>query len=263
MLPGSVFLLLVFQASTAQPAATSAPEQTTDETTDLIGTDLTGWIGSVDDWIVEDGVLIGRTDGSLKTNRFIWADIDPVGNFDLTVDVWVSKGGNSGIQYRSDLAPSFGPFSMTGYQCDVLGSTAKAMYNGMLYEEKGRRILAYSGEMTAVDTKGQPWVLANMTEHTFAPEQWLTYRVRVVGNHHRHWINGWPTADTIDMDQRNRRLTGKIGVQTHVGPAMEIRYRDMKLRRLPGDLPLLAVPIPEQAARVVPQGQPRRPRSKT
>lgn len=221
----------------------------------LIGDDLSGWTGSLDDWTVEDGTLIGRTDGSLKANRFIWADIEPVRDFDLTVEVWVSAGGNSGLQYRSAKAPKFGPFALTGYQCDVVST--RDDYNGMLYEEKGRRILAHTGEVVVIDTDGHPWVTATMPVPTFAPEQWHTYRVRVVGNHHRHWIDGRPTIDAIDLDRNGRRLKGLLGVQTHVGPPMEIRYRSMRLTRLPYTAAMTA-DIPDDAERVVPQGQDRK-----
>lgn len=45
---------------------------------------------------------------------------------------------------------------VTGYQCDVVAG--RADYDGMLYEERGRRILAHTGERVIIDVKGQPWV---------------------------------------------------------------------------------------------------------
>ncbi|MCG8648835.1 MAG: hypothetical protein MI861_03330, partial [Pirellulales bacterium] len=44
-------------------------------------TSMKGWRGASGDWQVQDGVMIGRTDGTLKANRFIVADIEPVKNF--------------------------------------------------------------------------------------------------------------------------------------------------------------------------------------
>lgn len=220
---------------------------------------LSGWRGSTEDWKVSDGVLIGRTDGSLKTNRFIVADIDPVRNFELRVDVWVSQGGNSGLQYRSEERPDLGPHVVTGYQCDVVAK--KAEYNGMLYEERGRRILAHTGEKVIIDAKGQPWVVGSFPVETFAPGQWHRYRVLVQGNHHQHWIDDLPTVDVVDLDERDRSLEGVIGVQVHVGPAMEIRYRNFHLKLLPDDLPLVTAtdsPVPPDAIKVVPQGGPKR-----
>ena len=218
---------------------------------------MAGWKGDVKSWRVENGVLIGNADGSLRANRFIVADIPPVKNFELLADVWISPGGNSGLQYRSEERPDLGPFVVTGYQCDVVSNNDK--YNGMLYEERGRRILSHTGEKVVIDTAGQPWIVGNMPVHHFAPGEWHRFRVLVEGNRHRHWIDDVPTADLIDLDEQKRSLSGVIGVQVHVGPKMEVRYRNMQLRRLPDDLPLLTVldkeaSIPADAPKVEPQG---------
>jgi protein tyrosine phosphatase (PTP) superfamily phosphohydrolase (DUF442 family) len=222
----------------------------------LIASDsLDGWSGDLDSWTVQDGTLIGRADGTLKANRFIVADIAPVQNFEILVDVWVSQRGNSGIQYRGERREDLGKHVVTGYQCDVVAANPR--YNGMLYEERGRRILAYTGQKVVIDPQGQPWVTEIMPVQKFKPESWHTYRVLVRGNRHQHWIDDHPTADVVDLDETNRSLTGVIGFQVHVGPPMEIRYRNLKLRRLPDDLPLRSLddtPIPQTAEKVVPQG---------
>ena len=67
-----------------------------------------------------------------------------VRNFDLRVRIRVSDGANSGIQYRSVHRPDLGIDVVSGYQCDVVAD--KSQYNGMLYEEKGRRILCQAGQ---------------------------------------------------------------------------------------------------------------------
>ncbi len=224
--------------------------------TSLVASDsMQGWRGGVEDWKVVDGELIGTADGTLKANRFIVADIDPVKNFELQVEVWISDGGNSGLQYRSTERPDMGPFVVTGYQCDVVSNRAE--YNGMLYEERGRRILAHTGERVVIDTDSQPWITASETPPTFAPESWHRYRVLVEGNHHRHWIDDVLTVDVVDLDVANRSLEGVLGVQVHVGPPMTIRYRNFFLKRLPDDLPLVTASeasIPEDAVPVEPQG---------
>lgn len=223
---------------------------------DLIAADsLAGWTGDLDSWMVKDGTLIGRADGTLKANRFIVADVAPVKNFEIEVQVWVSMQGNSGIQYRSEPRPDLGDHVVTGYQCDVVAANPR--YNGMLYEERGRRILSYTGQKVVVDPQGQPWVVDSMPVQKFEPETWHTYRVLVRGNHHQHWIDDHPTSDVIDLDETNRSLQGVIGVQVHVGPPMEIRYRNFRLRRLSDDITLRTLDdtaIPEASEKVVPQG---------
>jgi hypothetical protein len=226
------------------------------------GRDLTGWEGHPDDWKVTDGCLTGSADGSLKYNRFIVWRGGKVKNFELRVQVNVSPGGNSGLQYRGTERPDLGETVVTGYQCDVVAG--RADYDGMLYEERGRRILAHTGERVIIDVTGQPWVVGEFRLKTFKPGEWHDYRVLVEGNHHRHWIDGHPTVDVIDLDEKGRKLEGVLGMQVHVGPPMTIRYRKIFLKKRPDDLTLITAdqaPIPADAKKVVPQGQdkPRKP----
>lgn len=220
------------------------------------GKTLRHWEGDRQYWSVENGALTGKTDGSLKMNRFItWKD-STIRNFDLRVKVKVTAGGNSGIQYRGTSRPDLGLDIVTGYQCDVVANNPD--YNGMLYEEKGRRILSHTGEKVIVDPDGQPWIVGKMPVKEFAPDEWHDYRVLVRGNHHEHWIDGHKTADLIDLDESGRSLEGVLAVQVHVGPAMKIQYQDFKIKHLPDDLPLEKAedhPIPVGSLGVRPQGR--------
>jgi len=223
------------------------------------GKDLSGWEGSSEYWSVKDGSLTGVTDGSLKYNRFIIWRGGTLRNFELRVQVNVTPGGNSGLNYRSQHRPDLGDGVVTGYQCDVVANQVD--YNGMLYEERGRRILAHTGEKVIIDTEGQPWVVDKFPVREFKPGEWHDYRILVRGNHHQHWIDDHPTADVIDLDEKNRALEGILGVQVHVGPAMQIQYRDFFVKHLPDDLPIITpdqATIPASAAKVVPQGQPKK-----
>lgn len=220
------------------------------------GRNLQGWDGDPQYWSVEDGAITGKTDGSLKMNRFLSWKGSTIRNFDLRVKVKVSPGGNSGIQYRGRSAPELGLDIVTGYQCDVVA--ARPDYNGMLYEERGRRILSHTGEKVVVDPGGCPWVVGAMPVKEFAADEWHDYRVLVRGNHHQHWIDGHPTADLVDLDEKGRSLDGVLAVQVHVGPAMKIQFKDFKIKHLPDDLPLLGPedsPIPADAYGVRPQGK--------
>ncbi len=220
------------------------------------GKSLRRWSGDKKYWSVKDGALTGVTDGTLKANQFItWKD-HTVRNFDLRIKVKVSAGGNSGLQYRGTSRPDLGLDVVTGYQCDVVANNSK--YNGMLYEEKGRRILSHTGEKVIVDQKGQPWVVGTMPVKTFAADEWHDYRVLVRGNHHQHWIDEHPTADLIDLDESGRKLEGVLAFQVHVGPAMTIQYKDIRIKHLADNMPLQTAadhPIPKDAHGVRPQGR--------
>ncbi|MCZ6767295.1 MAG: sulfatase-like hydrolase/transferase [bacterium] len=220
------------------------------------GKNLNGWEGDPRHWSVQEGAITGVTDGSLKMNRFLTWKGSTIRNFDVQVKVKVSPGGNSGIQYRGTSRPDLGLDIVTGYQCDVVANTPK--YNGMLYEEKGRRILSHTGEKVIIDPEGQPWVVGQLPFKEFAPGEWHDYRVLVCGNRHQHWIDGYPTADLIDLDENGRALEGVLAVQVHVGPPMKIQFKDFKIKHLPDDLPLQKAEdhqIPDDTYGVRPQGK--------
>ena len=189
-------------------------------------------------------------------NRFITWKGSTIRNFDLRVKVKISAGGNSGIQYRGLSRPDIGLDIVAGYQCDVVARNPN--YNGMLYEEKGRRILSHTGEKVLIDAKGQSWVIGEFPLKEFASDEWHDYRVLVRGNHHQHWIDGHPTTDLIDFDAKGRALEGVLAVQVHVGPPMRVQYKDFKIKHLPDDLPLEKAgnhSIPSSAYGVRPQGR--------
>jgi Domain of Unknown Function (DUF1080) len=226
------------------------------------GRDLTGWEGSPNYWLVEDGCLTGKADGTLKFNRFlVWRRGRP------GTSSCGSRSGSrppaiAGFNNRGSERPDLGESVVTGYQCDVVAN--RPDYNGMLYEERGRRILAHTGENVVINAEGQPWEIGQFPLKEFKPGELHDYRVLAEGNHQRQWIDGNPTVDVIDLDEKGRKLDGVLAVQVHVRPPMTIRYKDFFLKPLPDDLPLIKpeqATIPPDALKVVPQGQdkPRKP----
>ena len=101
------------------------------------GKDLDGWEGNPRLWRVEDGAITGQTtpDNPTKGNTFlIWRN-GTVDDFELRLKYRID-GGNSGVQYRSK---EVDPWVIAGYQADI---DATGKFTGILYEEKGRGILA-------------------------------------------------------------------------------------------------------------------------
>src|SRR4051812_18946182 len=115
------------------------------------GKDLTGWEGDARVWSVENGAIVGHTkDVPLKNNTFlIWKD-GKVGDFKLTLEFKL-EGGNSGIQYRSKVVDPKA-YIVGGYQADMDGVN---QYTGILYEERGRGILAQRGQKLTIDRDGK------------------------------------------------------------------------------------------------------------
>ena len=239
-------------------AATVANRPGSDGFSNLIssGNRLRSWSGDPEIWSQKDGVLIARTDGTQTMNQFLTWKVATVRNFDLRVRIRVSDGANSGIQYRSVHRPDLGIDVVSGYQCDVVAD--KSQYNGMLYEEKGRRILCQAGQKVRVDPKGQRWLVEESEPKDFPSGEWHEYRILVEGNRHRHWVNGHPTADLIDFHEEGRAFDGVLALQAHKGPPMTLEFKDMRIRHLPDDLPILTLadsPIPAEAFQARPAGK--------
>ena len=197
---------------------------------------MRGWSGDPKFWSMNKGVLTGKADGTLKRNHFITWKAATVRNFDLKVKVAYPRGKqrNSVPQYpssrvgvgRTDRIPVRRRGRKTPIQWDALRG-------------KGRRILSHTGEKVVVDPKGDRWIVGRFEVKEFAPDQWHEYRILVEGNRHRHWIDGHPTADLIDFDEKGRALDGVLAMQVHKGPPMTIEFKEMFIKHLPDDLPLL------------------------
>ena len=92
----------------------------------------------------------------------------------------------------------------------------------------------------------------------FKSGEWHEFRILVEGNRHRHWINGHPTADLIDLHESGRKMEGVLAMQVHKGPPMTVEFKEMRIKHLPDNLSLLTRAdsiIPKGARGVRPQGK--------
>jgi hypothetical protein len=212
------------------------------------GKDLAGWEGNKDLWSVQDGAITGITPpdpadpkkGTIKHNTFLVWKAGKVGDFELTLKYRIEKG-NSGIQYRSkELAPGeFGPI-ISGYQADFEAGTT---YSGILYEERGRGILAKRGEKTTIKpaAEGEKKAKVEVTgsvgdsaeiQASIKSEDWNEYKIIAKGNHVQHFINGKQTVDVTDEDTANAPKEGLLALQIHQGPPMKVQFKDLVLKEL-------------------------------
>jgi len=99
------------------------------------GKTLAGWDGDERLWRVEDGAIVGSTQGAaIEHNSFLFTEKE-YSDFILRIKVKLINH-NSGIQFRSERRPGY---VAAGYQADV----AEETYFGLLYEEKKRGIMPY------------------------------------------------------------------------------------------------------------------------
>ena len=215
------------------------------------GKDLSGWEGDAALWSVEDGAITGTTtdDKKLPFNKFLfWRGGKPA-NFELKTKVRMFGKSNSGIQYRSQERKDVGEFAAAGYQMDIHPEPAN---NGMLYDERGRGIIANVGQKAIIAENGDIHISKlPETPPAIKLDEWNDYEVIAVGNHLIHKINGKTTVDVIDHQASQRELEGVIALQVHVGPAMKIQFKDFAIKTLPdgGVLSPEQTPIPADATK--------------
>jgi hypothetical protein len=205
------------------------------------GKDLTGWEGNPDLWSVQDGVITGRTTAEKPAagNTFlIWKDGE-VTDFEITFKYKMTPGDakqfvNSGLQFRSKVVDP-AKFVVAGYQADL---EYGPKYSGILYEEKGRGILAQRGQKVKITQSADPKkpVIAVTGETGNSDEiqaainkdDWNEYKVIVSGNHIQQFINGKLTVDVTD-ETAEAAKKGILAFQLHAGPPMQIQFKDIVL----------------------------------
>ncbi len=196
---------LALAAALAVPAARGADD---DGFKPLFnGKNFEGWVTPADKNIfnVENDEIVGRTRGDLKKNEFL-ATEKSYGDFVLKAKVKI-KNGNSGIQFRSKRT---GDGTVSGPQADIADG-----YWGLLYEERGRGILERYDEKKAA---------ALVKEG-----DWNDFVITAKGDHVTIDFNG---TRIIDRTDPKFAKSGIIALQTHVGPPMEVRFKDVMIKTL-------------------------------
>lgn len=206
------------------------------------GKDLQGWSGNPQLWSVKDGAITGVTtaDTKLSHNTFLVYTNKEFSDFELRLSYKII-GGNSGIQYRSKVHQQgkFGPI-VGGYQADI---EAGKTYSGILYEERGRGILAQRGEKVIIKTdpenqskfkveKVGSLGKSDEIQAKIKNEDWNDYVIIAKGNHLQQFINGVQTVDVVDEDAPRAAKSGIIALQIHVGPPMTVQFKNIRIKPL-------------------------------
>jgi len=176
------------------------------------GKDLSGWEGDKKLWIVEDGMLIGRSPG-IRHNDFL-ATTKEYGDFVLRFQIRLKpNNANSGVQFRSKRVPN--SHEVSGYQADVGGA-----WWGKLYDEARRgKVLAGPKPETI--------------KPALKPDDWNDYEVKAVGPHVWLKINGTTTVDYTEPEPAEKiARSGIIAVQIHGGGPLEVRFRNIRIQEL-------------------------------
>ncbi|MHC5001807.1 MAG: family 16 glycoside hydrolase [Planctomycetota bacterium] len=229
MAPGEVLDLLAYMLSGGDPRSPLFEPSGAGPWRELFdGRTLAGWSGDMSHWSVEDGAIVGRaTAGSpLARNIFLVLDEPLPRDFELRAEVRLAGSNNSGIQYRSVVRPDGG---VGGYQCDIHPNPD---YDGMVYEEGGRGILAEHGQRMRLSGRGRRVLLDEPAEPVvFDRDEWHEYSIIAVGERLEHRIDG--TVTTVLVDEQGSPASGeRLALQLHAGAPYEVRIRSVRVRSL-------------------------------
>ncbi len=208
------------------------------------GKDLTGWDGDPRLWSVKDGVIHGETtqDKPARGNTFLIWRGGKLKDFELKLKFRI-QNGNSGVQYRSK---EVGKWVISGYQAEVENNPGKV---GFLYHERGRGWLVNVGESMVIDKQGNKKVIGNVSDKEalikagyYNDKDWNEYHIIAQGNHLRHYLNGYPTMQLIDLDRvtdpddpkdtKGAAREGLLALQIHAGPPMVVEFKDIRIKEL-------------------------------
>ena len=179
------------------------------------GKDLTGWEGDTKLWVVEDGLLIGRSPG-LKYNDFL-ATKEKYDNFIMKYKFKLvnnPKGdANSGCQFRSKRVAN--SHELYGYQADVGQG-----YWGCIYDESRRNKVLVKPSKEDFDK-------------AVKLDGWNEYVITCDGDHITLELNGVKTADWTETEPADKvDRSGVFALQIHAGGPMEIRTKDIRIKKL-------------------------------
>lgn len=221
----------------------SAAAQEADFQSLFNGQDLSGWQGDMKYWRVEDGAIVGQTtaDNPTAKNTFLVYSEQEFADFELRFSYRVD-GGNSGIQYRSELVSQW---VVKGLQADFEDQmhAGKDTFSGMFFEENGRMFMGQRGEVVIVRAnpenpkKPKLEVIASVgasedLEKVIRRDDWNDYIVIARGNVFLHIINGRVMSVGIDEDAGSFRESGILAWQLHAGDPLKIQMKDIRIRSL-------------------------------
>ena len=126
---------------------------------------------------------------------------------------------------------------VAGYQADF---EAGKTHSGILYEERGRGILAQRGQKVVIKegaTPNKPKIevaekgvgKSAEIQAKIKADDWNDYRIVAKGGHLQHFINGVQTIDVTDETALGAKK-GILALQLHAGPAMVVQFKDLVLK---------------------------------
>ncbi len=201
------------------------------------GKTLDGWDAADPTvWSVEDGAITASsTEAKPATrNHYLVYSRESLGDFELKLRhrIVSDHNVNGGFQFRSEMFDGDIPDDCRGYQVD---NNTQTDWLVRLYDEFGRHTLAWRGERTVFnergeaettpieEAKGEPW---------FGLGEWHEYHLTCVGASITLRVDNRLVAEVVDNDPAQQDFDGVLALQLHSGPAMKVQFKDIRVKRL-------------------------------
>ncbi|MFW6310364.1 MAG: 3-keto-disaccharide hydrolase [Prolixibacteraceae bacterium] len=176
---------------------------------------------------VVDGTIVGTTDEGSR-NSFLCTK-KKYGDFELTFEVKVDRGLNSGVQIRSKTREKSIGDNYNEKKGRVMGPQVEIESSG----EDGAESGYIYGEAT-----GYGWLTPKdrLTPHKhFKDGEWNKFRVVAEGPRIQTWINGRQISDLTDEKIYKEFPKGFIGLQVHgikpgTGP-FQVAWKNIQIRK--------------------------------
>ncbi|MGJ8652529.1 MAG: 3-keto-disaccharide hydrolase [Opitutaceae bacterium] len=177
-----------------------------------------GWKVPSERWSIQDGVIVGDTEGqSLTTPEWLYTK-QRFADFIFTCEVKLtgSRKPNSGLYFRVN------PFEFkwrnkepyeaaSGYEFDVVLGKHNASL-GDWYARPKLRIFANK----------------EIIDRAFKENDWNRMTIRARGKHIEYWLNGAKVVDYVDEDPK-ASSEGIIGLQIHDNAVMKVELRKARV----------------------------------
>ena len=196
------------------------------------GKTFNGWKADTSVWHIENECFVGEVtpNKQIQTNSFLIYMSSQAGDFEFKAAFKISKGGNSGVNYRSEELATI-PYALKGYQADIDGEN---VYTGQNYEERGRGFLAMRGQNATINNSKDAFIIKTIGNSDSLKSKIIVddgneIHLIVKGNNMKHYINGILMSETTDNDSLNSKLLGLIGLQVHVSKEMKVAYKNIQI----------------------------------
>jgi hypothetical protein len=177
------------------------------------GKDLSGWEikNGTAKYTIEGDAIVGTSrDGT--PNTFLCTK-KKYSDFIFEVEVLVSPGLNSGIQFRSNSIKSYRNGRVHGYQSEL--DTSERAWTGGIFDE-GRRGWLY------------PLTMNKNGSGAFRNGYWNKVRIEAIGNSIKTFINGIQCSNLVD----DMTSEGFIALQVHSIKGKELEGKTIKWKNI-------------------------------